>query len=92
MSLSLRYVNGRYELLSNGEVVTGVQLVAIEGEKGVPPQVHIEMEPADVNVNVGAGSVLTWLITCPNCNQNQEHICEVKSKVIFAPPPVSPAV
>jgi hypothetical protein len=78
-------------LVCNGEVVEGVQLIAVEGEPGTPPQVHIEMEPQSTNIRVGIGSVLTWLITCPNCSQNQEHICEVKAKRIFtAPPPAIP--
>lgn len=90
VSLELSYKDGRYGVSLDGKEVKGIQLLAIEVEPGSQPQVHIEMTP-DFVANLDRG-MLTWLVMCPNCDHNSEHVCEIPPVVTEDVPPPPPFI
>lgn len=82
--LTLTWLNGKPNLDIDGKTVERVTLASVEIETGAQPVIQIEMSPEAVT-HLEAGNV-TWIVTCPCCGKDTDHMCTLSEGREIKPP------
>lgn len=73
--LTLTWIEGKPHLEVDGKTIEKVSLISVEIEANQQPVIQIEMYPDAVTV-LDHG-LCSWIVTCPSCQKDTDHMCDL---------------